>query len=65
MILHGSRDPGIAASVTARFFEAIGAPQRQWTMLPGGDHAAQLEDTHAAFVSAVVEFITRPGAVRR
>jgi pimeloyl-ACP methyl ester carboxylesterase len=65
MILHGSRDPGIATSVTARFFEAIGAPQRQWTMLPGGDHAAQLEDTHAAFVSAVVEFITRPGAVRR
>lgn len=65
MILHGSRDPGVPAGVAARFFEKIAAPQRQWTLLPGGDHAAQLEDTHAAFVSAVVEFITRPGAVRR
>jgi pimeloyl-ACP methyl ester carboxylesterase len=65
MILHGSRDPGIPVAVTARFFKKIGASQRQWTMLPGGDHAAQLEDTHASFISAVVEFITRPGVVRR
>ena len=65
LILHGSRDPGVPADVTARFFEKIAAPQRQWTLLPGGDHAAQLEDTHAAFVSAVVEFITRPGVARR
>lgn len=59
LILHGSRDPGVPVEVAARFFEKIAAPQRQWTLLPGGDHAAQLEDTHAAFVSAVVEFITR------
>lgn len=65
LILHGSRDPGIPIDVTARFFEKIGASQRQWTVLPGGDHAAQLEDTHTAFISTVVEFITRPGAVRR
>jgi len=51
--------------MTARFFAKIAAPQRQWTLLPGGDHAAQLEDTHAAFISAVVEFIIRPGATRR
>jgi pimeloyl-ACP methyl ester carboxylesterase len=62
MILHGSRDPGVPMDVTARFFQKIAAPQRQWTLLPGGDHVAQLEDTHAAFVSAVVEFITRPGS---
>lgn len=65
LILHGSRDPGIPIDVTGRFFEKIGASQRQWTLLPGGDHAAQLEDTHAAFVRAVVEFMTRPGVVRR
>ena len=65
MVLHGSRDPGVPADVMARFFAKIASPQKQWTQLPGGDHAAQLEDTHAAFVSAVVEFITRPGAVRR
>ena len=60
MILQGSRDPGVPPEVTARFFQKIAAPQRQWTLLPGGDHAAQLEDTHEAFVSAVVEFIMRP-----
>lgn len=59
LILHGSRDPGVPVEVAARFFGKIAAPQRQWTLLPGGDHAAQLEETHAAFVSAVVEFITR------
>ncbi len=65
MILQGSRDPGVPLDVTARFFQKIAAPQRQWTLLPGGDHVAQLEDTHAAFVSAVVEFITRPAPARR
>ena len=62
MILQGSRDPGVPMDVTARFFQKIAASQRQWTVLPGADHVAQLEDTHGAFVSAVVEFITRPGA---
>ncbi len=65
MILHGSRDPGIPMDVTARFFSRIPAAQRQWTLLPGGDHAAQLEDTHAAFVDAVAGFVMRPGPVRR
>jgi pimeloyl-ACP methyl ester carboxylesterase len=65
LVLHGSRDPGVPFDVAGRFVAALGAPQRQWTILPGGDHAAQLEDTHAAFISAVVEFVTRPGAVRR
>lgn len=65
MILHGSRDPGVPVDVTARFFQKIAASQRQWTMLQGGDHVAQLEDTYGAFVSAVVEFITRPAPQRR
>lgn len=65
MILHGSRDPGVPVDVTARFFQKIAASQRQWTILPGGDHVAQLEDTYGAFVSAVVEFITRPAPPRR
>lgn len=64
MILHGSRDPGVPLDVTARFFQKIGASRRQWTMLPGGDHVAQIEDTHGDFVSAVVEFITRPPSSR-
>jgi len=65
MILHGSLDPGVPTDVTARFFSNIAASRRQWTLLSGGDHAAQVEDTHAAFISAVVEFITRPAPPRR
>jgi len=65
MVLQGSRDPGVPVEMTGRFFARIAAPHRQWALLPGGDHAAHLEDTHAAFVSAVVEFIIRPGATRR
>ncbi|HUR20405.1 MAG TPA: alpha/beta fold hydrolase [Vicinamibacterales bacterium] len=60
MILQGSRDAGVPMDVTARFFQKIAASQRQWTLLPGGDHVAQIENTHLGFVSAIVEFITRP-----
>lgn len=65
LILQGARDPGVPADVTARYFKMIAASERQWTMLPGADHVAQLEDTHDAWVAAVVEFITRPAPTRR
>jgi len=65
MILQGSRDPGVPADVTARYFQKIAASVRQWTSLPGGDHAAQLEDTHDAWIAAVVEFVMRPTLARR
>jgi hypothetical protein len=29
-------------------------------VLPEADHAAQLEDTHDAWIAAVVNFLTRP-----
>lgn len=59
LVLQGARDPGVPMDVTARFFRAMAASERQWTLLPGADHVAQLEDTHDAWVAAVVEFITR------
>jgi pimeloyl-ACP methyl ester carboxylesterase len=65
LVIHGARDPGLAEEVTARFVAALGTPHRQWTILPGADHAAQLEDTHEAFVDAVAGFLLRPGPVRR
>jgi pimeloyl-ACP methyl ester carboxylesterase len=65
LVIHGSRDPGMTDEVTAKFVSRLGTPHRQWTILPGGDHAAQLEDTHDAFVDAVAGFILRPGPVRR
>ncbi len=65
LVIHGARDPGMVDEVTARFVARIPATHRQWTILPGGDHAAQLEDTHVAFVEAVAGFILRSPPVRR
>jgi pimeloyl-ACP methyl ester carboxylesterase len=59
LVLHGSEDPGVPMDVAAKFYERIAASRRQWTVLPGADHAAQLEDTHTLFVTAVADFITR------
>ena len=45
-------------------FAVIGAHDKQMVVLPGADHAAQLEDTHDAWIAAIVNFINRP-PVRR
>ena len=52
-----SRDAG-------KFFAALATPDKQMVSLPGADHAAQLEDTHDAWIAAVVNFLTRPPARR-
>lgn len=59
LVIHGARDPGMVDEITAKFVARIPAAHRQWTILPGGDHAAQLEDTHDAFIDTVAGFILR------
>jgi pimeloyl-ACP methyl ester carboxylesterase len=59
LIIQGERDPGIKPPVVARFFTQLGAPSRQWIVLGGGDHAAILEDTHGAFIAALVGFLNQ------
>jgi pimeloyl-ACP methyl ester carboxylesterase len=63
MVVYGERDPGIAGDAVARYFSRLTVAGRQWTVLAGGDHAAQLEDSHDAFIDAVAGFLLRP-AVR-
>jgi pimeloyl-ACP methyl ester carboxylesterase len=65
LVIQGSRDPGMDDVATAKFVAALGAAHKQWTVLPGGDHAAQIEDTHDAFIDAVTGFLLRPGPARR
>jgi pimeloyl-ACP methyl ester carboxylesterase len=65
MLIHGSNDPGASAAAAGAFLAAVGTPARNYVVLPIADHCAQLEDTHDAWISAVVEFITRPGPIRR
>jgi alpha-beta hydrolase superfamily lysophospholipase len=62
LILYGSEDPGVLPSDAAKFFTALDTPDKQIVSLPGGDHAAQLEDLHDAWIAAVVNFIARPSA---
>jgi pimeloyl-ACP methyl ester carboxylesterase len=64
LVLYGERDPGILHADAGKFFGRLAAPDRQLVVLPGADHAAQIEDTHSAWIAAVIGFLARP-AVRR
>jgi pimeloyl-ACP methyl ester carboxylesterase len=59
MIIHGENDPGADPKAAGEFLAAAGSHSRSYVVLPLADHCAQLEDTHDAFVSAVVEFVVR------
>ena len=55
LLIYGDRDPGIVRADAARFFARFASRDKKLMVLPGADHAAQIEDTHAAWVDAVVE----------
>ena len=63
LVLFGEFDPGVTEPEAAKFWGTIGARDKQMIMLPGGDHAAQIEDTHDAWIAAVVNFLSRPRRV--
>ncbi len=65
LVIYGARDPGVSAAEAAKFFVRLGPPDKEVVVLPGADHAAQLEDTHDAWVEAVVGFLDRPRAGHR
>jgi pimeloyl-ACP methyl ester carboxylesterase len=60
LVLFGSRDPGVLHADAGKFFARLTTPDKQLTALPGGGHAAQLENTHDAWIAAVVGFLARP-----
>jgi len=62
LILFGSDDPGLVAEDAGKMFAKLAAKDKQLIVLPGADHAAHLEDTHDAWVAAIVNFIRRPAA---
>jgi pimeloyl-ACP methyl ester carboxylesterase len=59
LVLFGERDPGVRAEEAARMFARLGTTEKQMVVLPGADHAAQLEDTHDAWIAAVAGFVSR------
>lgn len=60
LLLHGERDPLTPAAAQSRLFTQLGTADKQWIVLPGGDHAALIEDTLPAFIAAIVAFVERP-----
>jgi pimeloyl-ACP methyl ester carboxylesterase len=60
LLMHGERDPLAPMDAQARLFVGLGTADKQWVVLKGGDHAALIEDTHGAFIAAVVAFVSRP-----
>ena len=64
LVLFGSDDPGVLAEDAGKLLAALKTPDKQLIVLPGSDHAAHLEDTHDAWVAAIVNFIARPPARR-
>jgi len=64
LVLYGDRDPGVVGETAGKYFARLGTADKQMVVLPGADHAAHLEDTHEAWIAAVVGFVTRPTAGR-
>lgn len=61
LVIYGERDINVPSPGGARFFDRLAAHDKRMVQLAGADHAAQLEDTHDAWVAAVVDFIAQPG----
>jgi pimeloyl-ACP methyl ester carboxylesterase len=65
LLMYGERDGGVDAEEAGKYFAKLGNPDKQLVVFAGADHCIQLEDTHDAFIAAIVNFLTRPGLSRR
>lgn len=60
LLLEAEFDPLALDDVHANFFSNLNISDKQWTRLPGGDHAAFMETPRAAFLEAMTSFMQRP-----
>lgn len=60
LLLQAELDPLARTDAHARMFSRLGTVDRQWVVIPGGDHAALLEDTAPRMIAAIRAFIDRP-----
>jgi pimeloyl-ACP methyl ester carboxylesterase len=59
LMLYGVNDP-FRNAASARFFEALAAPDRAYVVLPDADHAAHVENSASAWVHAIDGFLQSP-----
>jgi len=62
LLLQAELDPLAKTEPHAALFKRLGTAERQWVVIPGGDHAALLEDTAPRLIAAIRAFIERPQA---
>jgi pimeloyl-ACP methyl ester carboxylesterase len=60
LLIQGELDPYAKTDAQARLFARLGTADRQWVVIPGGDHAALIEDTAPRMVTAIRAFLDRP-----
>jgi len=61
LLIQAELDPLAKTDAQARLFTRLDTIDRQWIVIPGGDHAALLEDTAPRMIEAIRAFIDRPG----
>jgi pimeloyl-ACP methyl ester carboxylesterase len=59
LLLQAEHDPLAKTDAQARLFTRLGTTDRQWVVIPGGDHAALLEDTAPRMITAIRAFLER------
>jgi pimeloyl-ACP methyl ester carboxylesterase len=62
LLMIGQFDPFYAqqSRAQAELFIRLGTADKEWVILPGGDHAALLERTAPRFIEAIASFLERP-----
>ncbi len=60
LVLHGEFDPLAPIEAQAALFMQLGTSDKEWVVVPGGDHAAFLESPRPYFLAALVGFLSRP-----
>jgi pimeloyl-ACP methyl ester carboxylesterase len=60
LLIQGEQDPIASTEAHASFFSEVDAADREWVVVPGGDHAAFLETPRPYFLQALVSFMERP-----
>jgi alpha-beta hydrolase superfamily lysophospholipase len=63
LVMYGQQD-SINDQEAGKFFAALGTGDKELVVLPGGDHAALVEDTHDMWIAAIVSFLNRPAVHR-
>ncbi len=64
LLLRGVDDPIATQSDNPYLCARLRSEDRSWVALPHADHVAHVENTHAAWMDAVVSFLHRPRSAR-